>query len=327
MITGSGMRKSLTGLYAISSGIQFALVWSRAWICGHGPVRRERLREGRSGTCPTLCALLLLTSCAKHFPVRGMVIGVNVPEHTLTISHRDIPHYMPAMSMPFHVRKSADLAGLHPGAQVEFELVARKSGSYIQRLRRIGGSAVIEDQGDRIVLPPNPERVSIGSIMPDFTLTDQSGQTVRLSDFRGRVVAVDFIYTRCPLPDVCPRLSANFARLQNRFREKMGKDFMLLSITIDPQYDTPQVLLGYAKIWNARLDGWRFLTGQDAAIEVVARRFGMNYWPEEGLITHTSQTCVIGRDGKLAAQVDGSSFTPSQLGDLIQRELEKTNAP
>jgi protein SCO1/2 len=256
-----------------------------------------------------------------------MVIGVNTAEQTVTISHRDIPHYMAAMVMPFHVRTSGDLAGLQPGAQVEFELVARKSGSYIQRLRRIGSGAVIEDQGDRILLPPNPERVSVGSRMPDFTLTDQSNRAVRLSDFRGRVVAVDFIYTRCPLPDVCPRLSANFARVQNRFREKMGKDLMLLSITIDPQYDTPQVLVGYAKIWNARLDGWRFLTGQDAAIEVVARRFGMNYWPEEGLITHTSQTGVIGRDGKLAAQVDGSSFTPSQLGDLIQRELETTNAP
>jgi protein SCO1/2 len=256
-----------------------------------------------------------------------MIVAVNAPAQTVTISHRDIPHYMPAMSMPFHVRKPAELAALHPGAQIEFELVARRSGSYIQHLRRIGGSAVIEDQGDRIVLPPNPARVSIGSLMPDFTLTDQSSQPVRLSDFRGKVVAVDFIYTRCPLPDVCPRLSANFARLQSRFREKMGQDLMLLSITIDPQYDTPQVLLGYAKIWNAQLDAWRFLTGQDAEIEVVARRFGMNYWPEEGLITHTSQTGVIARDGKLAAQVDGSSFTPSQLGDLIQRELEKTNAP
>ena len=256
-----------------------------------------------------------------------MVTGINPSEQIVTISHRDIPRYMPAMSMAFHVRNPADLAVLHAGAQVEFELVARKSGSYIQHLRRIGGDAVIEDQGDRIVLPPNPDKVSIGASMPDFTLTDQSGRPVQLSDFRGRVVAVDFIYTRCPLPDVCPRLSANFGRLQNRFREKMGKELMLLSITIDPQYDTPQVLQGYAKIWNAQLDAWRFLTGQDSAIEVVARRFGMNYWPEEGLITHTSQTGVIGREGKLAAQIDGSSFTPSQLGDLIQRELEKTNAP
>jgi len=256
-----------------------------------------------------------------------MVLGVSVPEQTVIISHRDIPRYMPPMSMPFHVRRSGELAGLYPGAQVEFQLVVRKSGSYIEHIRRLGASPVLEDQGDRIVLPPNPEQVAIGAAMPDFTLIDQRNQPVRLSDFRGKVVAVDFIYTRCPLPDVCPRLSANFARLQSRFREKLGSEFTLLSITIDPQYDTPEVLLKYAKIWNARPDGWRFLTGPDRKIETVARRFGMSYWPEEGLITHTSQTGVISRDGRLAGRVGGSSFTAGQLGDLIQRELEETNAP
>ena len=256
-----------------------------------------------------------------------MVLGLNPQEQTVVISHRDIPHYMRAMSMPFHVRNAAELAGLYPGAQIEFSLIARRSGSYIQHLRRVGGSAVIEDQGDRILLPPNPTAVPIGATMPDFTLTDQFHHPVRLSDFRGKVIAVDFIYTRCPLPDVCPRLSANFARLQTRFRQKMGQDLILVSITIDPQYDTPEVLLGYAKIWKAGSQGWRFLTGPDSEIQSVARRFGMNYWPEEGLITHTSQTGIIARDGKLAAKVDGSSFAAPQLGDLIERDLEKTNAP
>lgn len=256
-----------------------------------------------------------------------MILGVDPAQQTVVISHRDIPHYMPAMSMPFRVRTAAELAGLAPGAQIEGMLVVHKSSAYIQHLRRIGGNSVIEDQGDRIVLPNNPDRVSLGATMPDFTLVDQLSQPVHLNDFRGRVVAVDFIYTRCPLPDVCPRLSASFARLQTRFRERIGKELILLSITIDPQYDTPQVLLGYAKIWNARPEGWRFLTGPDAEIEVVARRFGMNYWPEEGVITHTSQTAVIDRTGRLAAQVHGSSFTPGQLGDLIEKELEKTNAP
>jgi protein SCO1/2 len=253
-----------------------------------------------------------------------MVLSVNAPDQTVIVSHRDIPRYMPAMSMPFRVRKPAELTGLHPGAQIEFDLVTRKSASYIERLRRVGGRPVIEDRGDRIPLPPNPSRIAVGEAMPDFILTDQLRNPVRLSDFRGRVVAVDFIYTRCPLPDVCPRLSASFARLQTRFRDK---DLVLLSITIDPRYDTSEVLLGYAKIWNARPEGWRFLTGPDREIETVARRFGMNYWPEEGLITHTSQTGIIGRNGKLAATVDGSSFAPVQLGDLIERELEKTYAP
>jgi protein SCO1 len=277
---------------------------------------------------PLILSILLFTSCAKRFPARGLVLTVEPSNQTILISHRDIPNYMPAMTMPFRVRKPAELDGLYPGAQVEFELVARKSGSYVQRVRRVGiAGGVIEDQGDRIVLPPNPDKVPIGAAMPDFTLIDQLGSPVRLTGYRGKVVAVDFIYTRCPLPDVCPRLSANFARLQSRFQEKMGKDLMLLSISIDPQYDSSQVLLGYAKIWNAKPGGWRFLTGADREVEIVARRFGMNYWPEEGLITHTSETGVIGRDGRLTARVDGSSFTPGQLGDLIQRELEKKYAP
>src|ERR1051325_11148565 len=117
-------------------------------------------------------SLLLLTACARHIPVRGMVVGVTAAEQTVIVSHRDIPHYMPAMSMPFHVRKPAELAGLYPGAQIEFQLVARKSGSYVERLRRIGPVEVIEDQGDRITLPPNRDQVSIGATMPDFTLTD-----------------------------------------------------------------------------------------------------------------------------------------------------------
>ncbi len=268
----------------------------------------------------------MLTGCASRLPVRGMILSVDPSAHAVLVSHRDIPHYMPAMTMNFHVRSPADLRIFYPGAQVEFKLVARKSGSYIENLHRIGGGSVIEDRGDRITLPPNPDKVAIGVAMPDFDLTDQLNRTVHLSDFRGHVIAVDFIYTRCPLPDVCPRLSANFARLQSRFHEKMGTELALLSITIDPQYDTPQVLERYGKIWNTK-EGWRLLTGPDAAIEIVARRFGMNYWPEEGLITHTSETGVIGRDGKLAARVDGSSFTPAQLGDLIQRELEKKYAP
>jgi protein SCO1/2 len=269
--------------------------------------------------------MLLSCACAKRYTARGMILSADPATQTALVSHRDIPHYMPAMTMKFPVRRTPDLSALYPGAQVEFRLVARKSGSYVENLRRIGGGQVIEDQGDRITLPPNPDKVAIGAAMPDFTLLDQFNRTVHLSDFRGKVVAVDFIYTRCPLPDVCPRLSANFARLQARFHEKMNRDLVLVSITVDPQYDTPQILERYGKIWNTK-EGWRLLTGGDAEIEAVAHRFGMNYWPEEGLITHTSETGVISRDGRLTARVDGSSFTPGQLGDLIQRELEKIDA-
>ena len=247
-----------------------------------------------------------------------MILRTDPKTQIALISHRDIGKYMPAMTMPFRVRTPAELEGLFPGAQVEFELVVGKSASHIERLRRIGNSAAGE-----FIMPPNPDLVAVGAPMPDFALTDQMGRTVRLSDFRGRVVAVDFIYTRCPLPDVCPLLSAQFKRLQTRFCAQLGSDLALLSITIDPQHDTPEVLRVYAKVWAAQEDSWRFLTGPDGEIERVARRFAMNYWPEEGLIVHTSETGVIARDGTLVARIEGSGFAASQLGDLIANELRR----
>ena len=149
--------------------------------------------------------------------------------------------------------------------------------------------------------------------MPDFTLTDQDDRVVKLSDFRGQLIAVDFIYTRCPMPDVCPRLSANFARLQKRF----GGKIVLLSISLDPEYDTPAVLTDYAHRWRADSESWRFLTGSMEDVRKVAGRFGVVYWAEEGAITHTSSTAIIDPDGRLRAVVEGSSFTSQQLIDLV----------
>ena len=153
---------------------------------------------------------------------------------------------------------------------------------------------------------------------PDFQLTDQHGRTLRTADLRGKVVAIDFIYTRCPLPDVCPRLSANFAMLQRQFREQAGDSLLLLSVTVDPEFDTPAVLAEYARRWAAG-SGWRFLTGDVAPL---AASLGEIYWAEEGSIGHNSTTSIIGRDGRLAAQVEGSNYRPDQLVHLIARQLE-----
>lgn len=254
-----------------------------------------------------------------------MVLEVNHTARTVVVSHKKVPGLMDAMVMPFPVQRENDLRGLRPGAQIECRLVIRKGRSYIENIRIREGAAdgVVEDKGDRIVLPKPPEKVAIGAAVPDFSLTDQNGVSVSLSSLRGKVIAINFIYTRCPLPDVCPRLSANFASIQRRFAPRLVQDLMLLSVTIDPEHDTPGELLKYAKIWNARADGWRFLTGSSSDAQKVAGRFGMNYWAEEGLITHTSMTGVLSRDGKLAAVVEGSSYRAKELGDLIEKELGK----
>jgi protein SCO1/2 len=243
---------------------------------------------------------------AKLFTVDGIVVAVDPSARTMLVSHRPIGKYMPAMMMPFRVADAVELKGLSAGARVEFELVVEKEHSYARRVRKTGESDI----------PPAKEALRIGDRLPDFRLTDEGGRAVTPSDLRGNVVAVNFIYTRCPLPDVCPRLSANFAALHRRFGDRV----LLLSVTVDPDYDTPAVLHEYARRWAADPRGWRFLTGDVAGL---AAALGEVYWTDEGAIGHNSMTTVIGRDGRIAAMVEGAGYRVDQLANLVAHELEE----
>ena len=277
----------------------------------------------RSNLLLLVVPALLLSACAHRYRVQGLVLDVNRNDRMMIVSHRAIPGYMGAMAMPFRVRTAPELDSVKRGDQVEFQLVVKGGTSLAERVRA-GTSAEVANarRGEApLPLPIPAEKLALGMPVPDFQLISQSARPVRLSDFAGRIIAVNFIYTRCPLPEVCPRLSANFAHLQKRFREQMGKGLVLLSITLDSQYDNSSVLADYAKRWGAG-DGWQFLTGDTADVQRIANQFGLVYWPDDGLLTHTSQTGIIGRDGRLAALIEGSSYEEDQLGDLIARQLE-----
>ena len=255
-----------------------------------------------------IIAGLLGSSCARHYRAQGIVLAVDPSAQKVTISHRAIPGYMEAMAMPFAAESRKELSQLAPGSRIQFELKVSSKATIVRHIR------VEQVAAGDVPIPKAEGKVAIGEPMPDFTLTAQDGRPVRLSEFRGQLVAVDFIYTRCPLPDVCPRLSANFARLQKR----LGPRIELLSITLDPDWDTPAVLSEYARRWGADARTWRFLTGPSDEVQKVAGHFGVVYWPEENAITHTSATALIDREGRLAAVVEGSSFTSQQLLDLVE---------
>jgi protein SCO1/2 len=256
--------------------------------------------------------LLPVILAARSFSVDGIVVAVDPVARTMLVSHRAIGRYMPAMMMPFRVAEAGELNGLYPGARVQFDLVVGKTSSLARHVRKTGDGAI----------PPPKERLRIGDALPNFQLTDERGEAVRLADLRGKVLAIDFLYTRCPLPDVCPRLAASFAALQRRFRDRLGQDLVLLSVTVDPDYDTPAVLADYARRWGADPRGWRFLTG---AVGGLAAALGEVYWTDEGSIGHNSITSIVSRDGRLAAAVDGSGWRIDQLAHLIAKELEGTS--
>ncbi|MBA3297124.1 MAG: SCO family protein [Acidobacteria bacterium] len=257
--------------------------------------------------------------CAQRHDTTGLVLKSEASTGVVTVSHDAIPGYMDAMVMPFAASDPSQLRAVRPGDRIQFRLNVRGGATMIDRVTIL--SAAPADSG-LLQSPAAPALVPLDQPVPDFTLTDQDGNRVSLASLKGHVVAISFIYTRCPLPDYCPRVMTNFGALRDRFRNQLGKDLRLLTITFDPKYDTPDKMKEYAERYEADLPGWRMLTGSAADIERVCSLFGVEFWPEEGMITHTLQTAVIDRQGRLVATVEGKEFSPRQLGDLVKSVVD-----
>lgn len=260
------------------------------------------------GLAVALVASALAT--AKSWPVDGLVISIDRATATVLVSHRPIEKLMGAMLMPFRAERPSELDSLQPGDRIHFDLVNKRSVA--RNIRKTGETG--------LVIQPSKDRIEIGQPVPDLALTSETGDAVRFADLRGKVLAIDFIYSRCPLPDVCPRLSANFAAIQKRLAAYIPNDLVLLTITVDPDYDTPPILAEYARRWGAKSPGWRFLTGNVAP---AAAAFGEIYWTDEGSIGHNSNTLIVDRNGRLVAVVAGSGWRADQLEHLLKHELEK----
>jgi protein SCO1/2 len=234
--------------------------------------------------------------------------------------------------MPFKVRDPKSLDGLARGALVEFNLVVTKDESYAEdvKARRYTSTEREPAKSQRLqtfseaLRGPGSQRLAIGQAVPDFALIDQKTRPVHFGQFVGKVVALNFVYTRCALPDYCVRLSNNFGVLQKRYKDRLGRDLILLTVTFDPVHDQPELLNSYANTWKADPENWRFLTGRAQDVQRVCDLFGVNFVPDEGLFIHSLHTAVIDRDGKLVANLEGNEFTPEQLGDLVETELDRS---
>jgi protein SCO1/2 len=265
-----------------------------------------------------------------RYPVTGMVLTVDRVRHTFVASIDAIPGFMAAMAMPFTVLDDKELAALAPGAIVEFTLVVGTSASHAEAVRVKRYESVEQDPlaARRLSLVTQiasgafVDPVAVGAAVPDFSLIDQQRRTVRLSQFRGKVVAINFMYTTCQLPDFCLRIVNHFGVLQKRLAARLGRDLIFLTITFDPLRDTPDVLARYAAQWAPVSPAWHFLTGSEPDIRRVLGTFGVSAFPDEGLMDHSLHTIVIRRDGTLAANVEGNQYSSDQLADLLAAVLQ-----
>lgn len=281
--------------------------------------------------------LAIMLVCAsswaeQQYSASGMVVKVDAARKSVVISCQSIAGYMEAMTMPFEVRQSKDLDGIKPGMTVEFTLVVEKESSHVEHIRMRGYESMEQDPltARRLKLlngitdpKAQVKPLSSGQRVPDFKLIDQKKRQVRFSQFAGKIVAINFIYTSCALPNYCFRISNNFGVLQKHFKKELGKDLVLLTVTFDPVRDQPEVLAHYASTWNADPETWHFLTGSVAQVQRLTSLFGVDYFPDEGLMNHSLHTAIIDRQGRLITNIEGNQFSANQLTDLVESVLNR----
>jgi protein SCO1 len=249
----------------------------------------------------------------QRFDLKGEVVSVDKAQRQAMIAHEEIKGYMVAMTMPFSVKDDWALSALVPGQTIEATLVVKGDRSWIEGLRI---TQIKEDIRPGAAIGFMPK---VGDEVPDFQLLNQDNKQIRLSRYRGRPLLLTFIYTRCPLPDYCPRTSKNFSEIYRALQSTLPSERKprLLTISFDTEFDTPAVLKRYAgRYMNpSNFPEWEFATGSPDEIKRITGYFGLIYRQESGQIDHSLVTALIGSDGKLARLYLGKEWTPRQVLD------------
>lgn len=255
----------------------------------------------------------------KHYALTGEIMSVDAAKHVLVVRHDAIPGVMPAMAMEFAV-SAGDAAVAKPGQKIRAQLYPSDTGNW--RLEQIwpadaASTSAVETQAkalrqDTLTRGRSAYR-EIGEKIPEFALYDQEGRVVESGRFRGKKVMLNFIFTRCPVANMCPASTMKMMTAQKLAREAGVKDFELVSITLDPAYDTPGVLKDYATARGIDTSNFTFLTGPENAIKDLLEQFGVIAEFEGDLLKHTLTTLLIDEQGRIIHRADGSAWDPKEF--------------
>ena len=284
-----------------------------------------------------LCFALTLAGChtttpadknaslpQQTFHMRGKIVETDPSRGEATISHQAIPGYMEAMTMPYKLAQPAVLSELHQGDTITADLLVKKDAAGF--LSPVIDHIVVVGQERPDHLPKVQYNVpQPGEAVPDFHFLNQSGKTIDLAQFKGRVLLLTFIYTRCPVADFCPRMSANFAQIDKALAldPNVYLHTHLLSLSFDPAYDTPAVLRSYGGAHTGRFTHedfihWEFAAPSAQELPEVEKFFNVGVTPGADLsagtqLTHSLSTVVIGKDGKIVAWHPSNDWSPDQV--------------
>ena len=261
----------------------------------------------------------------QRYPLRGEIVAVNPDRKSLTISHEDIPGFMPAMTMEFRV-SDGDLAIVKSGERIRAELVRAGDDFHLEKIwpddtgsaSRVAAAAGALRQ-DTITRGAKAYR-EVGENLPDFALYDQDGRVVPAGRFRGRQIMLNFIYTRCPVATMCPAATLRMMAVQQQARAAGVTNLELISITLDPAHDTPGVLKEYAAVRGIDTGNFSFLTGPEAAIRDLLTQFGVIAEFKDGLLKHTLATLLINEQGRIVHRADGSEWSVGEFVEKMRKE-------
>lgn len=259
----------------------------------------------------------------KTFPIRGKVVSVNAAKGSVLLDHEAIPGFMDAMTMSYKLKDPNVLSELHAGDRITAKLLVHKNGD--QYSDAVLDQIVVTAQARPDYKPTSqyhaPEQ---GDAVPDFKLVNENGRSIHLGQFKGKAVLLTFIYTRCPLPDFCPKMNHNFAEVDKALAADppVYAETHLLSISFDPKNDTPAVLKQYGKAYagaDTKFTHWEFAVPPANELPEMAKWFDVGYSPaEDGSITHSLSTVLIDKDGKVAAWYPTNDWSPADVVTKIK---------
>jgi protein SCO1 len=277
----------------------------------------NRWRAGALGI-----ALLAAAACGRNnvreYVLHGQVTAVHAERREITIRHQDIKGFMPAMTMPFKVRDARLLQGRRPGDLVQATLAVEDTDAWISALVATGAAPLAPEDA-----APRREAVAPGDRVPDVSLVDQDGRSISVAGYRGHALVLTFVYTRCPLPAFCPTVDQRFVALQRAIaREEDLKGTRLLSISIDPAFDRPDVLTAHARRLGIDTRVWTLATGEPEAIDRFGGSFGLAVTRGAGTpedLEHNLRTAVVNRDGHIVQILTGTNWqVDTELLDRIR---------
>jgi len=266
------------------------------------------------------------TNQAVH-PAKGVVVSIAPADKTITIKHETIPGYMQAMTMPFEVQDTNELAGLTPGDQVSFRIVIENNHGWIDQIQKTGARTNTPPTTGPFRHVRDVEPLDEGDALPDYHFTNQLGQAISTAQFKGQALAITFLFTRCPYPNFCPLMANNFAAAQNKLltMPNAPTNWHLLTISFDPENDTPEVLRNYAQAHGADPAHSTFATGALIDITAIGDQFGLVFWKEQGsIISHNLRTVVIDASGRVQKIFSGNTWQPE---DLVAEMVKASKVP